>query len=217
MRAAMPDTLRMMVPAFLAAQALLVHWAAGSERAPAPPDFARFPAQFGEWRASGEDPIAPDIAAQLGADRILSRTYVRQAGGTPASLFVAWYHSQRIGSQQVHWPDVCLRGGGWTPETTGVVTLATAAGTITVNRYLAVNGVQRAVILYWYQTPRRVTAGEWSSKLWQLADGFRDKRTDTALVRVVVWRNGAHDEASIATAAGFSRTLYPLLREQLPR
>ena len=85
------------------------------------------------------------------------------------------------------------------------------------------------MVLYWYQGPRRVTAGEWEAKLWLIADALRDKRTDTALVRVVVQSasvvgqavspviSDGGDQAADAAATGFARSLYPMLQEALPR
>ncbi|MBC7927213.1 MAG: EpsI family protein [Bryobacteraceae bacterium] len=99
----------------------------------------------------------------------------------------------------------------------GEITLNTAAGTIRVNRYIVVNRGERNVVLYWYQGPRRVTAGEWEAKLWLIADALRDKRTDTALVRVVVQSGDGGDPAATAAAASFAQHVYPLLRENLPR
>jgi EpsI family protein len=224
----MPDRRMIFVPVFLMAQAWLVHWAAGRERAPAPPSLSSFPSGIGDWRLLREDPIAADVAGELRADQLLSRTYVQSATGSVAGLFVAWFQSQRAGSSQPHSPKVCLPASGWIPEISGEITLDTAGGAIRVNRYIVVNRGQRDVVLYWYQGPRRVTAGEWEAKLWLIADALRDKRTDTALVRVVVQSaqvgqavspvgTEAGDQAAAAAATGFARSLYPVLREALPR
>ena len=94
--------------------------------------------------------------------------------------------------------------------------MSTAGPPITVNRYLVANASDRAVVLYWYQTPRRVIAGEWAAKFWLVLDAVRDKRTDTALVRLVVWSTYAGDETATSTASAFARSLYPVLRQQLP-
>jgi len=75
----------------------------------------------------------------------------------------------------------------------------------------------RAGILYWYQTSRPAIAGEWASRFWLVADALRDRRTDTALVRIVVESAPGREEPATRTAADFARSLYPLLREQLPR
>ena len=204
-----------LVPAFLAAQVLLIHAAAGVEHPPAPPALASFPAEFGEWKTLREDPVAADMAAGLGADRWLSRAYVRTPTGALASLFVAWFRTQRGGIRQPHSPKVCLPASGWTPEVTDEVTLDTAAGAIAVNRLVAANRTQRAVVLYWYQTPRRAIASEWAAKIWLVADAWRDRRTDTALVRVIAWPAERGDQAATANAIEFARNLYPLLRRAL--
>ena len=212
----MPEPRIVAVPMLFLAQTLLVLSLSGVEHAPAPPSLATFPSELPEWRQVREDVIAPDMAAQLNADQLLSRTYVRTAGGSIADVFVAWFQSQRSGRGQPHSPKVCLPAVGWVPEETGTITLDTADGPITVNQYIVVNNGERNVVLYWYQGPRRVTAGEWEAKLWLIADAVRYKRTDTALVRIIVPSIHGGDRAAIDAAARFARTLYPLLRLTLP-
>jgi EpsI family protein len=206
-----------LVPVFLAAQILLIHAAASGERPPAPPALSRFPATFGQWKLLHEDPVAAEIATELAADGLWSQTYVETPTGSRASLFVAWFQTQRGGVRQPRSPKVCLPASGWRPEVIDEVTLDTSAGAITVNRYLVAKGTERAVVLYWYQTPRRVIAGEWAAKLWLVADALRDKRTDTALVRVIAWSAAGRDQATTTVATGFARKLYPRLREFLPQ
>ncbi len=50
-----------------------------------------------------------------------------------------------------------------------------------------------------------------------MADAWRDKRTDTALVRVMAWSADGRYEAATNVAIEFARNLYPKLREFLPR
>jgi EpsI family protein len=218
-----------LVALFLVAQILVVHAALNSEHPPRSPALPGFPSAFGPWKLFGDDPIDSTTAKELGADLLVSQSYVRTPTGigTPtgvevptgsfANLLVAWFQTQREGARQPHSPRVCLPGAGWMPRVVDQVTIDTAAGAIAVNRYIVEKDTQRAVILYWYQTPRRVTAGEWAAKFWLAADALLDKRTDTALVRVIVWPAGGGDQAAAAVAAGFVRSLYPALREYLPR
>ena len=216
----MPEWSKTLVPVFLAAQGLLVYWTAGTEHPPALPALTQFPAAFSGWTELHEDPIDPDVAKTLGADQLLSRTYA-QGTSEQAGLFVAWFQSQRAGASQPHSPQVCLPASGWTTESTGELSVPTSAGPLNVNRYVVANRSDRAVVLYWYQTPRRAIAGEWASKVWLVADALRDRRTDTALVRIVVESATAgkpdSDERATWTAANFTRSVYPLLRERLPR
>src|SRR6266566_1544213 len=82
----MPDHRMILAPVFLLAQALLVHWAAGRERAPAPPALASFPSQLGEWRQLREDPITADVAGERGCRLIRSLVPIAARRGQPASL-----------------------------------------------------------------------------------------------------------------------------------
>jgi EpsI family protein len=205
------------VPLFLAVQTLAVYGGLSREHPPPIPNLSHFPVGFANWRTLRDEPVEPEIAAVLHADQLLSRTYLRGQTNELANLFVAWFQSQRGGLSQPHSPKVCLPAAGWTPETTGTVTLRTPAGEIPVSQYVVANRSQRALIMYWYQSPRRVTANEWSAKLWLIADAARDHRTDTALVRIVVWINEHRDAEAASTGLGFARDLYPVLRQQLPR
>jgi EpsI family protein len=199
-----------LVPIFLASQALLVHWTGSFEHPPAKPDFSQFPLQIGDWHRLREEPVDLATEAQLGADGLISRTYAQN--GESANLFVAWFQSQRAGTSQPHSPQVCLPASGWVPETNDLLDI----GPITVNRYVIAKGNERAVVLYWYQTPRRVVAGEWAAKFWLMTDAIRDRRTDTSLVRVTTWVNKDVSEAT-KVAARFSERLYPLLKETFPQ
>ena len=216
MRSAVGEWRQILVPAFLAAQALLVLWASGGERPPAPPDLARFPAEIGPWKQLGEEPVAAEVKEALGATQLLSRTYAHPRTHSLANLLVAWFQSQQGGARQPHSPKVCLPSSGWIPAETGELTLDTADGSIRVNRYAVTNRGQRAVVLYWYQTPRRVTAGEWAAKFWLVMDALRDHRTDAALVRIVAWPTDGSYASATASAIEFGRSLYPVLRSRLP-
>jgi len=213
----MTEPKTILVPVFIAAQALLVHWTGTFERPPAKPDLARFPIQIGPWKLINEIPVDAATEAQLGADRLMNSNFLQQRNGELVNLFVAWFQSQRAGTSQPHSPQVCLPASGWIPESTGLIDLDTSAGKITVNRYVIAKGQERVVVLYWYQTPRRVIAGEWGAKFWLMADALRDRRTDTSLVRVTSWVNQGQDVAATTKVASeFSEAVYPLLRETFP-
>jgi EpsI family protein len=92
-----------------------------------------------------------------------------------------------------------------------------SAGNIKVNRYIASHGQDRAVVLYWYQMPLRAVASEWAAKFWIVPDAIATRRTDTALVRVIVWTAGRSDEAATRAALEFTRKAYPALMGTLPR
>jgi EpsI family protein len=197
---------------------LLVGYGVTAERPPALVDLERFPAQFGSWYKVTDQPIDPAVKAQLGADRLMERFYQGPKTASGLDFFVAWFQSQRGGKTQPHSPQVCLPGSGWVPDETSVIQIGTAEGLIPANRYVISSNLgQHAVVLYWYQTPRRVVAGEWESKFWLIPDAFRDHRTDTALIRIVAWTQKGKEAEATASAVDFAQNSYPVLRNLLPR
>jgi EpsI family protein len=85
---------------------------------------------------------------------------------------------------------------------------------IEVNHYIVQNSDSKSVVVYWYQSHRRVVASEYSAKFWVVADALRYNRTDTALIRVVL---PAKDDADAATEAAvdFVRAFFDPVRQHL--
>ena len=115
--------------------------------------------------------------------------------------------------KQPHSPQVCLPGSGWTPIVADRVTLAAGGESAEINRYVASFQGQGAVVLYWYQTPRRTVASEWSSKFFTVWDALSVKRTDIALVRVVTWPTGADYAKATQDGLAFAKRHPALLRQ----
>jgi EpsI family protein len=213
----MPDKRAILVPMFVAAQGLLAWTSVMRETPPPMPDTASFPSAAGEWQMVSRGTVPPDGIESLRPDRFLDANYYHAVTRTPANLFAAWYRSQLAGNAQPHSPRMCLPGSGWMPIRTGETPVDTTAGPILVNRWVVANGKQHAVVLYWYQKPRRVIPGEWSVKFWLAADALRDHRTDLAFVRVVVWPMSESDDVALVEASKFAGLLYPQLRDWMPR
>ncbi len=198
--------------AFLGSQALLVTFASPFEYLPAKPDFAPFAHELNGWSLQREDPIAPAVLHIMQADATLSRIYTERGTSRTAQLLVAWFQTQRGGRRQPHSPKVCLPAAGWLPLQSGTIRI----GHLEVNRYLASNGVNRGVVLYWYQTPFRSEASEWAAKFWVMVDSLRHGRTDTALVRVFVPVWGS-DEAAVAAAVRFVEASRAEIGRRIPQ
>jgi EpsI family protein len=186
------------VPAFLLSALIVVQGAAfygvsrRTEALPASKSLAEFPARIGGWRMVREGVIYQDEKDVLRADDYLTREYAGPAG-KQASLFVAYFRSQRTG-QTPHSPKNCLPGAGWTWSVADLIEVAIPgrAEPIGINRYAVSKGDERAVVLYWYQSHGRVVASEYRAALFTAWDALRYNRTDTELVRVAapVTENG---------------------------
>jgi EpsI family protein len=201
----------------LIAEALLFHAASRGERVPAGKPLEFLPAQIQDWRMVQDTPIEPEILDQLKADDTLNRMYARAGSEVTVNLFVAYFRTQRTG-QSPHSPKNCLPGTGWEPSSTGFlnVPIAGQPQPIRINRYVVSRGEEKSVVLYWYQSPRRVIASEFSAKFWLVMDSIRYHRSDTALVRVTVpvWQNG--DRAATDLGVAFVESVFPALKSYLP-
>jgi EpsI family protein len=78
------------------------------------------------------------------------------------------------------------------------------------NRFTIQNGNQKALMVYWYQGRGSAVASEYWAKIYTVLDSVRRRRSDGALVRVMVPFNGASQEAerqAIDLAAQTAREL----------
>jgi EpsI family protein len=196
-------------------EGVLFYQAARGERTPAEKSLELFPARIENWQMVRDFPVEPEIREQLKADDILNRAYTEGQSGA-LDLFVAYFKTQRTG-QSPHSPKNCLPGSGWEPEATGFLDIPIPGrDPIRINRYVVSHGDKRSVVLYWYQSQRRVIASEFAAKFWLVMDSIRYHRSDTALVRVTVpvWR----DDVEGATRRGvtFAQSMFPALKSYLP-
>ncbi len=203
--------------AALIVQATLFYAASRGEKIPTAAPLDLFPAQLGEWRDVQNYPVEQEIRDQLKADDLLNRLYAAPGSTAPAALFVAYFKTQRTG-QSPHSPKNCLPGSGWEPEATGFLDVAVPGQPqpIRINRYVVSHGDDQSVVLYWYQSQRRVIASEFSAKLWLVMDSIRYHRSDTALVRVTIPVENNNPDAATQSGVAFVQTLFPVLKSYLP-
>jgi EpsI family protein len=176
-----------------------------------------FPNEFPGWYLRREARIEPDIQEILKADDLLSREYVNTAGTEGAYLFIAFFKTQRDG-QAPHSPKNCLPAAGFEPLEAFPITIRLPGrdAPVAINRYLTARGEEKSVTLYWYQSHRRIIAGEFAAKFWLIADSVRYHRSDTALVKIVVPVVNNDATAATKTAVEFAQVVFPSLTRQLP-
>lgn len=174
---------------------------------------AELPYTVGEWRGHDSAPLADDIVATLGVDDYANRRY-SSASGLPVGLYVGYYTSQRQGDT-IHSPQNCLPGAGWRPVESGSVNIDAGGRTLEVNRYVIQKGLDRQVVLYWYQGRGRVVANEYANKALLMFDAARLSRTSGGLVRVMT-PVVTTAEAATDQLTAFVATLFPHLDRHLP-
>jgi EpsI family protein len=180
--------------------------------------FKQFPMTIESWRAVEDPPIEDDVLKVLGVDDYLSRAYYKPDGAA-VGLYIGFYASQRQGDT-IHSPLNCLPGAGWEAVSQGRLRIADARGQdMEVNRYVVRKGLDRQLVLYWYQSHGRVVASEYASRLYLINDAIRLNRTDGSMVRVIApIRADAEDGGASAErlAIEFVRALVPHLSPYVP-
>lgn len=211
----------LMLTGCLSACSLGLALASRSEPVPPRQALALFPLQLGEWKGGANVPFEPKVMQVLRLDDFLNREY-RDTGGRPMALYVGYYATQRTG-ETAHSPLNCLPGNGWEPVKIGTLDLqvdqAGRARSIRISRYVVQKGIDRQIVLFWYQSHGRVMYNEYATKLFLMADAVRLNRTDGAIVRVVAPLNRTRPDEALAEerALSFVRTVFPHLNEYLPQ
>ena len=177
---------------------------------------SQFARLIGDWRMVQDIPMEKEIQEVLKADDTLTRIYAKP-GGESASLYVAFFQSQRSGVAP-HSPKNCLPGNGWVVfrDSKMLLDVPGRAAPMEVNLYTIQKGDSKSVVIYWYQSRDRVVASEYKAKVFVVADAIRYNRTDTSLVRVMVPYGGAGEAAAVKTAEEFVRELSAPLSKSLP-
>jgi EpsI family protein len=183
--------------------------------------FATFPMALAPWRAVVDPPMDDDVLKVLGVDDYLSRVYY-QPNGAALGLYMGFYASQRQGDT-IHSPLNCLPGAGWEAVSQGRLQIANVDGAgrdITVNRYIVQKGLDRQLVLYWYQSRDRVVASEYVSRAYLIQDAIRTNRTDGSMIRVLAplsITSEADANRAEQLAVDFVRLIFPLLPAYLPQ
>lgn len=177
-----------------------------------------FPRELRGW--TGKDlPLSADVLQILGPGDFLNRAYVSSAEAL--DLFIAYYPSQRTGDT-IHSPQNCLPGAGWTPLVQDHIEIFAAntlrnGKVVTANRYVLARGMDRMLVLYWYQAHGRTTPSEYWAKIYLVRDSILTHRTDGALVRIAAMLPNPSAEKQVeARAVQFAEVVLSKLDDYVP-
>ena len=200
----------------LLAQAGIFYGFSRQENVPLHKPLQQFSLNSNVWLPQEDMPLDKDTLDVLRADDILSRVYKNANDGTIATMFVAYFETQRTGKTP-HSPKNCLPGSGWVPSESGDIQIPVAGEShpISVNHYVVARGDNQSVVLYWYQSRNRVVASEYYAKIFTVADAIRYNRSDTSLVRVVIGVNHGDTKAATDEAISFVQAFFLPLKNYL--
>jgi EpsI family protein len=184
---------------------------------PAPrKELKEFPKQLGAWQQVGPDQRFDEATLSvLRASDYLMRNYSTSTGQR-GNLYVGYYATQKDGATY-HSPLNCLPGSGWTMTDPGRITITPAGKpSFEANSYLIQNGAAKELLIYWYQGRGRAVASEYWGKVYTVIDSVRLRRSDGAMVRVMVPVGKSDAAAALQAGAELAAIASPLLPEFIP-
>ncbi len=200
----------------LAAAGLFMQTMSHGEEIPLRKPLADLPLEIDQWSGKTLE-IDPAILQTLKVDDYLMRQY-RNAEGESIGLYVGFYQSQRQGATY-HSPKNCLPGSGWSFVTSQKTDLRVAerdGRPVEINHVVLQKGLDKLLVLYWYQDRGRIIASEYWAKIYLVADAMTKNRTDGALVRLTIPLAAGDQERVLAQGKAFAERIVPLLGAYLP-
>jgi EpsI family protein len=200
----------------LVGQTAVYYTGSGKEVIPTVTPWRQFPTVVNQWKSVADIPLEQDVLDKLKPDDYLNRNYVFGEDARPVNFFVGYFNSRRNG-RAPHSPEWCLPGAGWKSVSTVTVAIPIPSEnqTLPANEYLIEKGVDRELVVYWYNQGTRSVASEVLAQLYSLPDLLFHGRTDTALIRIIVPVQQGDTDRARTSAVAFAQDVYPLIRKHI--
>jgi EpsI family protein len=177
-----------------------------------------FPQTVGSWRQVGADQrFDTETERVLRADDYVARVYTREDGRV-AQVSVGYYATQKNGATY-HSPLNCLPGAGWAMSEPGKIAVSPTGGarSFEANRYIIQNGSDRQLLVYWYQGRGRAVSSEYWGKIYTVIDSISRRRSDGAMVRVMMPLGaGQSEQSALEAAVNLAAEVSPVLPGFVP-
>jgi len=178
--------------------------------------FSTFPKQIGEW-AGKEARFDQEIYDILGVDDSYLGNF-STPDGRQVQVYIGFYQSQQEGDL-IHSPKHCMPGAGWKITQTSLEDITISGinpGKSKAIKLLLQDGVQKQVVLYWFQSRGRIISSEYKQKIYLVFDSITRHRTDGSFVRLIAPVNNGDEEKTLNTLKDFAAQLMPILNEYIP-
>lgn len=162
------------------------------------------------WSTSGHSPMDTKIVEALELDDYISQNFSN--GNNTISLYIGYYlTTQKVGA--AHSPLVCFPGQGWVLSDIkkGNIKLNPGRGeSISYSVMTAERGLQKELIIYWFQSYNTTNPDTLSQKISSLYHKIRHHREDNAFVRISTPVQDKPLAECRETILDFIRSFYPV-------
>ncbi len=168
------------------------------------------PDRIGDYTQRGVDAEIEDHVKQvLGTSMILIRDYT-----APPQKHVQLTIVHSTSRRSLHFPEVCLVGGGWEIQTQ---TTQPVGFFFDAKKLVLVNGDMRQLVLYWFKTGDELTGNFFVNAYhWAKAQLAFGSPTSTMVKAATVLRPGQSEERAFETLEDFAMKFTPILQERIP-
>ncbi|WP_238976230.1 exosortase C-terminal domain/associated protein EpsI [Leptospirillum ferriphilum] len=177
---------------------------------------ASFPDRIGNWTGV-RLPMDKKTRSLLNADGYASVLYTDRPGD-PGLLFFSVYYDRQTAEKNIHSPANCLPSSGWAILSHKIVSLPVngrGLPPVDVNYNVIQKGLEKQLVLYWYQERGHLFANEYRGRIYLIEDALLLHRTDGALVRVSMPVRGSIRQ-TFRKEVHFLENLSPLLDRYIP-
>lgn len=178
--------------------------------------FSTFPKQIGNW-VGKEGRFSQQVYDALGVDDSILISYINPEG-QDVQLYVGFYQSQREGSL-IHSPKNCMPGSGWNITASSIEEITISGDkpeTIKVIKLILEKGIQKQVVLYWYQSRGRFISSEYWQKIYLVWDAIFKNRTDGSFVRLITFSDAQGEVFATNRLKLFASRLISVLNDYIP-
>ncbi|SDY32913.1 exosortase D, VPLPA-CTERM-specific [Jannaschia faecimaris] len=176
---------------------------------------AAYPMQIGDWGGQRAW-LDPEVTRILSASDYMAADFDRPDAAAPVGMFVAWYARQADGTG-IHSPEICLPAAGWEIASLDRAELTAGGATFPVNRAIIQKGLNKQVVLYWFEQRGTRLTSDWQAKFSAVRDGLLTGRSDGMMVRFTTPLHPDETEADAeARLREMARAALPALQPLIP-
>jgi EpsI family protein len=189
---------------------ILAHWQPTSIVAEKKKSLSQALINIPGWENNGIIELDPKIVEALKLDDYVNHNFTD--GETNVSLYIGYYlTSKKVGA--AHDPLVCFPGQGWKVSElrTGDYALDSLdSGTLSYSTMTAQLGMQKALILYWFQSFDRTNPDTFSQKATLLWKKILGQGEENAFVRITISLSDKSIADNQKAIFKFVRAFYPI-------
>ncbi len=162
------------------------------------------------WKAGKHIPYDKEVVESLALDDYVNKIFVK--GDDVVSLYIGYYlTTSKVGA--AHDPLVCFPGQGWeiSGKAKGELLVGEGRGSkIFYSSMMVDRGMDKSVILYWFQAYETANADTLMQKVTALLQNFTGSKGDNAFVRLTCQVSEKTELECLETMQDFTKAFYPV-------